>query len=76
MNPDQHSTPPSENADLVPFFNPQGIVVVGASQNPAKLGFGLARNLIQSDFRGAVHFVTQTCTFGRTNWIRTNVFYA
>jgi len=42
---------------LLPFFNPKGIVLVGASQNPNKLGFGLAQNLIRSGFPGAVQFV-------------------
>ncbi|MCP4424044.1 MAG: acetate--CoA ligase family protein [Chloroflexi bacterium] len=42
---------------LIPFFNPKGIVVVGASRNPAKLGFGLARNLAQCGYPGAIHFV-------------------
>jgi acetyl coenzyme A synthetase (ADP forming)-like protein len=42
---------------LQPFFNPKGVAVVGASQNPTKLGYGLARNLVQSRYRGAVHFV-------------------
>lgn len=42
---------------LTPFFNPRGVVVVGASQNPVKLGYGLARNLVQSRYLGAVHFV-------------------
>jgi acetyltransferase len=45
------------DASLTPFFNPQGVVVVGASQNPTKLGYGLARNLVQSRYQGAVHFV-------------------
>jgi acetyl coenzyme A synthetase (ADP forming)-like protein len=42
---------------LTPFFNPRGVVVVGASQDPVKLGYGLARNLIQSGYQGAVHLV-------------------
>lgn len=42
---------------LSPFFNPRGLVVVGASQNPTKLGYGLARNLVQSRYLGAIHFV-------------------
>lgn len=42
---------------LSPFFNPRGVVVVGASQNPAKLGYGLARNLVHSNYAGAVHLV-------------------
>ena len=42
---------------LVPFLNPRGIVIVGASHHPAKLGFTLANNLAQSGFRGGIHFV-------------------
>ncbi|MHC1781709.1 MAG: acetate--CoA ligase family protein [Anaerolineaceae bacterium] len=42
---------------LAPFFNPKGVVVVGASHEPTKLGYGLARNLVQSGYKGAVHFV-------------------
>jgi acetate---CoA ligase (ADP-forming) len=45
---------------LKPFFAPTGVVVVGASTNPTKLGFGLARNLLQSRYRGAIHFVNPT----------------
>lgn len=42
---------------LKPFFDPKGIALIGASHNPRKLGFGLARNLIQSGYRGAIHMV-------------------
>lgn len=42
---------------LETFFNPQGIVVFGASRDPHKLGYGLARNLVQSGYPGVVHFV-------------------
>ena len=42
---------------LAPFLNPCGIVIVGASHHPAKLGFTLANNLAQSSFRGGIHFV-------------------
>lgn len=45
--------------ELQPFFHPNGIVVVGASQDPSKLGYGVARNLAQSGYRGALHFVNQ-----------------
>ena len=47
------------NADttLQPFFNPTGIAIIGASHEPNKLGYGLARNLIQSGYQGQVHFV-------------------
>jgi acetyl coenzyme A synthetase (ADP forming)-like protein len=42
---------------LTPFFAPRGVAVIGASQDPTKLGYGLARNLVQSNFQGVVHFV-------------------
>jgi acetyltransferase len=45
------------DSSLVPFFEPHGIVLVGASRNPMKLGFGLARNLVQSGYVGAIYFV-------------------
>ena len=42
---------------LTPFFAPRGIAVVGASHDPNKLGYGLARNLIQCNYQGVIHFV-------------------
>ncbi len=42
---------------LTPFFAPRGVLLVGASHDPTKLGYGLARNLVQSNYLGAVHFV-------------------
>jgi acetate---CoA ligase (ADP-forming) len=45
---------------LTPFFEPTGVAVIGASTNPTKLGFGLARNLRQSGYKGAIHFVNPT----------------
>ena len=48
--------PPAPDPTLTPFFNPRGIVVVGASTNPAKLGFGIAQNLVKCGYGGAVHF--------------------
>ncbi|MGE5222958.1 MAG: acetate--CoA ligase family protein [Omnitrophica WOR_2 bacterium] len=42
---------------LRPFFAPRGIVVVGASRDSTKLGYGLARNLVQSNYQGVIHFV-------------------
>jgi acetyl coenzyme A synthetase (ADP forming)-like protein len=44
---------------LAPFFQPTGVVVVGASGIPSKLGYGVARNLINSGFAGEIHFVSQ-----------------
>jgi acetate---CoA ligase (ADP-forming) len=42
---------------LTPFFAPTGVAVIGASANPTKLGFGLARNLLQSGYQGGIYFV-------------------
>jgi acetyltransferase len=47
----------TDNQTLKPFFNPQGVAVIGASQNPSKLGYRLAQNLTRSGYEGAVHFV-------------------
>src|SRR5512138_2602616 len=44
---------------ILPFFFPRGIVVIGASTSPEKLGYGVARNLINSGYQGAIHFVSQ-----------------
>ncbi|MBN2548774.1 MAG: acetate--CoA ligase family protein [Anaerolineales bacterium] len=46
-----------DSSTLTPFFTPRGIAVVGASQDSTKLGYGLARNLVHSNYPGAVHFV-------------------
>ena len=47
------------DSSLIPFFKPQGVVVIGASTSPEKLGYGVARNLIHSKYKGAIHFVSQ-----------------
>jgi acetyl coenzyme A synthetase (ADP forming)-like protein len=41
------------------FFNPKGVVIIGASTSPEKLGYSAARNLVQSGYTGAIHFVSQ-----------------
>jgi acetyltransferase len=47
----------NNQSSLSGFFNPTGVVVIGASRSPTKLGFGLARNLVQSGFTGEIYFV-------------------
>lgn len=42
---------------LSPFLRPTGVVVVGVSRHPAKLGYGIAQNLVQGGYTGAIHFV-------------------
>ncbi len=44
-------------ASLNAFFSPRGIALLGATHHPNKLGYGLARNLVQSNYQGVVHFV-------------------
>ena len=46
-----------QTSSLTPFFEPKGVVIIGASSNPAKLGYRLAHNLQRSNYEGAVHFV-------------------
>jgi acetyltransferase len=45
------------SSSLAPYFSPLGIAVVGASTDPYKLGYGLARNLVQCNYQGAIYFV-------------------
>ena len=47
----------TNSTSLVPLFNPKGVVVIGASQDPTKLGYGLANNLSRSGYKGAIYFV-------------------
>lgn len=39
------------------LFAPRAVAVLGASRNPAKLGFALLRNVLDGGFAGAVHVV-------------------
>ncbi|GJQ51675.1 MAG: acyl-CoA synthetase [Anaerolineaceae bacterium] len=61
------------DAALLPFFDPKGIVIIGASASPEKLGYGVARNLIQSGYTGSIHLVAKKSgeIFGKT--IHTNL---
>jgi acetyltransferase len=42
-------------SDLIPFFEPAGVAVIGASSNPHKLSHGILRNLINSTYTGGVY---------------------
>jgi acetyl coenzyme A synthetase (ADP forming)-like protein len=61
---------PETDPSLIPFFEPCGVVVVGVSTNPAKLGYGIAQNLVNCGYAGAVHFVNPRggSLFGRPNY--------
>lgn len=45
------------NQELSELFSPRGVAVVGASRDPTKLGYGVARNLVVSRYPGQLHFV-------------------
>jgi len=47
---------------LEPFFNPQGVAVVGASRNPHKLGYGVVRNLKNYRYRGGIYPVNKSAS--------------
>jgi len=42
---------------LEKLFSPRGIAVIGASRNPSKLGYGVARNLVMSGYTGELYFI-------------------
>ncbi len=42
---------------LETLFAPRGIAVIGASRDRTKLGYGVARNLVASNYAGAIHFI-------------------
>ena len=42
---------------LNPFLNPQGVVIIGASNDPIQLGYDLACNLMQSNYQRAIHII-------------------
>lgn len=37
------------------FFNPRGVAVIGASNNPHKLGHGIVRNLVEYRYKGLIY---------------------
>jgi acetyltransferase len=45
------------SSSLQPFFTPAGVAVIGASRDPAKLSYGVIRNLVDPDtgYRGPIY---------------------
>ena len=41
------------------LFAPRGIAVIGASRDRTKLGYGVARNLVASNYPGAIPFASE-----------------
>nr|BAL54358.1 acetyl coenzyme A synthetase (ADP forming), alpha domain protein [uncultured Chloroflexota bacterium] len=44
---------------LLSLLSPRSIVLIGASTHPEKLGYGIARNLVQSGYPGRIYFLSQ-----------------
>jgi acetate---CoA ligase (ADP-forming) len=42
---------------LETLFAPRGIAVIGASRDESKLGYGVARNLVESGYQGGIYFI-------------------
>ncbi|MFI5179926.1 MAG: acetate--CoA ligase family protein [Thermoanaerobaculia bacterium] len=49
-------------ASLHPFFCPRSVAVVGASREPASIGYRILDALVQSGFRGPIHAVNPSAT--------------
>ena len=52
--PMQH---PLNSGSLSPLFSPRSVALVGASSDPAKIGYRLAANILSQPFSGSVFFV-------------------
>jgi len=44
------------------LFNPRSVAVIGASENPDKLGYGILANIIQSGFSGPIYPINPKAT--------------
>jgi len=43
------------NDSLKPFFEPRGVAIIGASENPEKLSHGILKNMLQYGYAGGVY---------------------
>lgn len=43
------------NSSLKPFFNPQGVAILGASSKPNKLSYGILENLLKYGYQGGIY---------------------
>ena len=53
------NVPLAPDARLRHLFDPQGVIVVGASSHPAKFGFAALHNILASGFAGKVFAVNR-----------------
>ncbi len=49
-------------SNLRPFFAPQGVALIGASDNPSKLSHGILKNMVSYGYQGAVYPVNPKST--------------
>ncbi|WP_163339674.1 acetate--CoA ligase family protein [Desulfopila sp. IMCC35008] len=56
------SITPEVVSPLVPFFTPQSIGVIGASDNPNKVGYMILQNLLRDGFDGRLYGVNPKAT--------------
>ena len=43
--------------DLKVFFNPTSVAIIGVSENPKKVGYLVAENLIKQGYKGEIYFI-------------------
>ncbi len=43
------------NSSLRPFFEPNGVAIIGASTKPNKLSYGILENLVKGGFQGGIY---------------------
>ena len=44
-----------ETADIKYLFEPRSVAVIGASENPAKIGYRIVENIVNSGYRGGIY---------------------
>ncbi len=45
----------SEKAEIKYLFEPRGIAVIGASENPGKIGYRIVENIVSSGYKGEIY---------------------
>lgn len=46
-----------EEQTVQELFSPRGVVIIGASNKPGKLGYAVAENMLESGYSGEIHYV-------------------
>ncbi len=53
----------SRKSDLIPFFEPRSVAVIGASRKPGTIGYDLVRKLVEFGYNGIVYPVNPNARF-------------